>query len=108
MNDIVTIEKVSDYLFNKLGLEITKNSILPDDLHIDGLDAETLMLDLAKDFNFSLSGFEFKDYFLTERELGNIFFIFHFIIGKRKFRKLTFTVQHLVDVINKGVWFDPR
>ena len=107
MNDIVNVEKVSDYLFIKLGIEVTKESILPDDLHIDGVDAETLMLDLSKDFNFSLSKFEFQDYFLTERELGNTFLIFHYILRK-KIKKLTFTVQHLVDVINAGEWFDPK
>lgn len=109
MNNVVTVETVREYLSSKLGMEIRPDSILPDDLHIDGFDAQTLILDLGKEFNFSLSGFEFKNYFLSERELGNIFLtLFHTMFRRKKSKKLTFTIQHIVDVINNGAWFDPK
>ena len=109
MRNTVTDEEMIEYLFKKTGFKINNNSVLFDDLHIDGLDLDTLLEDLSKDFNLNFDKFDYRKYYLSEAEVANIFLhIYNGIFRRKKSKNTTFKLQHLLDVVNKGAWFDPK
>lgn len=69
-------------------------------LRIDGDDAVELIEAIHKEFQTRFDGFEFYKYFHDE----GAFVIFSF--WSRREKKEDLTVQHLVDVVKKGTWFD--
>ncbi|MBW8688404.1 DUF1493 family protein [Chitinophaga rhizophila] len=91
------------------GIDLTEESIIFDDLGINGIDAATLMEDLANEFDFSLDSFDYGKYFLSESELSNIFRSIFYVLFKRdKLPSKTFNIKHLKRVVDSGRWFDPE
>jgi len=108
MEKEITRQELIDYFHKNWYVLLDERSLLIDDLQIDGLDAEILFENLARDFDFTLEKFDYHRYAATEYELGNIFLtIYRAIFDRKKLIKQTFTVDHLVEVIKKGAWFDP-
>jgi len=92
----------------KTGVDVTPDSIVFDDLGIDGLDAETFMNDFSNEFNVDLSDFNIENYCFTEYEIGNFFLTFYRLVFHReKLQKRSFRVSHLINVINAGKWIEP-
>jgi len=109
MGKEITKQELIDYFHKKWLVLLNEKSVLIDDLQIDGLDALLLFDNLARDFDFTLENFDFHRYAMTEYELGNIFLtIYRVIFNRKKLIKQTFTVDHLLEVIRKGTWFDPQ
>lgn len=107
--DVSTSDLIA-YISEKCGvITLTEESLIFDDLGINGIDAATLMEDLSLDYGFSLESFDYSKYFLSEIELANIFrSIFYSLFRKDKMPSKTFDIKHLIKVIDKGIWFDPE
>ncbi|MVT07977.1 DUF1493 family protein [Chitinophaga sp. ysch24] len=110
MRSKVSINDLIQYISSKCGgIPLTENSIIFDDLGINGIDAATLMEELAIEFEFSLESFNYSEYFLSESELSNVFrSLFYSLFKRDKLPSRTFTINHLMKVIDKGYWFDPE
>ncbi len=96
------------FIKSKTGVDVTQDSLVFDDLGIDGLDAHTFMEDFSKNFNVDLSDFNIGDYCFSEYEIGNVFLSFYrSIFHRKKLNKASFKVSHLMDVIKAGRWIEP-
>ena len=99
MNNDLKINLI-DHLEKWLGGKFSDETLLGSELGIAGLDCESLINNIALEFNVDMSEFDFdKYYFKDDISFFNIF--------KKKRNKMTFNVLHLVKVIEKGKWFDP-
>lgn len=109
MKKEITIEEIITFISIRCGrIPLTIDSVIFEDLGINGWDAALLMEDLAIEFNISLESFEYNKYYLSESELSNIFrSIFYALFKKDKLPYKTFTIRHLMKVVEKGSWFDP-
>jgi hypothetical protein len=110
MRTNVAISELIEFISSKCGgIPLTEDSLIFDDIGINGLDASNLMEDLAIEFDFSLESFDHSKYFFSESELANIFrSLFHAIFKKDKLPSKNFTINHLMKVIENGDWFDPK
>jgi hypothetical protein len=81
---------------------IDKSTLIYEDLLISGDDAADLIERIHKEFGASFRNFRFSDYFPDETES-----IFHriFLLFARS-KKKPLTVGHLLEVIDRGEWFD--
>lgn len=106
----IHVSELISYISSKCGgINLTEESILFDDLGINGIDAATLMEDLAIKFNFSLDSFDYHKYFLSESELSNIFrSTFYALFKRNKLPSKTFNIKQLKKVIDSGKWCDPE
>ncbi|MEN8119842.1 MAG: DUF1493 family protein [Bacteroidota bacterium] len=97
--------EVKRFIKSKVGLEVDDNTLIFDELGIDGLDASTFMESLSSHFKVDISSYDFRKYHFAESEIFNPFLI---IIDIFRFKRLhNFKVSHLYEVIEKGSWFDP-
>ncbi|RFM29253.1 DUF1493 family protein [Chitinophaga silvisoli] len=110
MKKDIQINELIAFISSKCGgIDLTEESIIFDDLGINGIDAATLMEDLAIEFDFSLEKFDYSKYFLSESELSNIFRSLYYALFKRdKLPSKTFNIKHLKKVVDRGEWFDPE
>ena len=107
MTDIETKKLIKIFFKGKIGIEITDDTLLFDDLDIDGFDIWALMNDFSKEFYINLDEYDYQKYHVGEADILNWPKSFlQFILGKRTQYK-SFTINHLVDVVNVGKWFDP-
>jgi hypothetical protein len=91
------------------GVDVNGDSIIFDDLGVDGLDAETFMKDFSDEFNIDLSYFNIGKYCFTEYEAGNFFLTFYrAIFQRKKMKKDSFKGSHLMEVIKIGKWIEPH
>lgn len=74
------------------------------DLHLGGDDAVELLECIAAKFGTSFAPLSFTDFFPEEHEALGAHLAATF--GFRSVRNPV-TVQHLADVVKRGVWFDP-
>lgn len=101
-------EELLKFIKDKTGIELTEESLVFEDLGLDGLDAETFMLEFAAHFNVDLTTFRPDRYFSSEYELANIFLtMYRAIFNRRKLKKEAFHLSHLIKVIEMGKWVDP-
>ena len=106
---VVTKEEIGSFIESKIGINMTDDTLIFEDLGIDGLDAETLMVEFSKHFNVDMSSFDPRVYYFSEYELGNIFLSFYRAVFVRKrLKKKFFNLAHLYEVVKKGKWFDPQ
>jgi hypothetical protein len=72
------------------------------DLPVDGDDAYELLMSIKNEFGTDFDGFDFYRYF---RDEGAVMFPSGLF---RRFykKKNSLTIQHLIDVVEKGSWFD--
>lgn len=91
---------------SRVGQPIEDNTIFFEDIEIDGLDAFSLMDEVAKYYNLNMDGYIPTDYHFEERQIANPFRFIKNIFGAKKNIK-TFTALHLYEVVKKGKWFNP-
>ncbi|WP_298263799.1 DUF1493 family protein [Acidocella sp.] len=72
-------------------------------LPIHGDDAYELLVTIKKQFGTNFEGLDFDRYFWNETE-ALLWPTIWRLLGRRG--KDNLTVQHLVDVVRQGVWFD--
>ena len=84
--------------------KVSNNSALLQDLGIAGDDAWELLKEINLQFGTDFSKMPFSAYFPDETEALGVHWAK--LIGRRNPRK-PLTVGHLVNVIDRGVWFDP-
>jgi hypothetical protein len=102
-------ELLLKFIKSKTGVDVNVDSLIFDDLGIDGLDAETFMKDFSDEFNIDLSDFNIDKYCFTEYEVGNFFLtLYRGIFQRNKIKKGSFKVTHLIEVIKTGKWIEPR
>ncbi len=94
------------YFKKNLGVRIDENSILFKDLGIYGDDADFFMMEFAVEFNIDMSDFRFSDYFLHETIIPFGYWYYKYF-DKKFGKKIEFGLDHLVEVVKKGKWFDP-
>jgi acyl carrier protein len=105
---MVTENEIIEFIQKRLGRRINPSVRFFDNAGIDGLDAETLMLEFAREYNVEMSAFEPDSYFMHEGRLVNVWrnawdALFH----RNRLPHKTFKVAHLVRVANERKWFDP-
>ena len=103
------VSKVELILFfeNNLGIKLLEEFVFFEDTRINGMDAETLMHNFGKVFNVNMTNFRQEYYFSTESNLMNFpkrFFSFWLFKTESK----TFNLEHCIQVIERGEWFDPE
>lgn len=82
--------------------KIDRSTLIYDDLRISGDDAIELIERIHREFGTSFKSFRFPDYFPYESEslLYGVFLLF------AQSRKKPLTVGHLLDVVDRGEWFE--
>ena len=86
---------------------VTLNTLVFDELQIDGLDAFTFMDDFFGEFDIDVFGYEHERYAMSEADLTNIFkTLWRAIFNRRALVKTSFPVHHLVAVAKQGQWSD--
>ena len=84
--------------------DITLDTRLREDLKIDGDEVDELLCEIAEHFEVDWQGFISYRYFHEEPHLFSLLFqCYHTRHGALK----TITVNHLLSVIDRGVWFEP-
>jgi len=95
------------FIKERTGIDVNINSIVFDDLGIDGLDAEIFMEDFFKHFEVEKGDFSIDEYRTSENKLINIFAsLWERIFNKNEL--LTFKVEHLLQVVELGKWFNSK
>lgn len=103
------MELITAFIKEKTGNIVTEESVVFDDLQIDGLDSYTFMEDFATDFNVDMTQYNPEDYSFSEYEVGNIFLtIYRAIFNRAKLKRKSFKGAHLIAVAERGYWFDPE
>ncbi|SHH77876.1 Protein of unknown function [Chryseolinea serpens] len=101
-------QKLVDFVESTTSVEVNEDSIVFDDLSINGLDTYSFMEQFAEEFKVDLSDLDLSKNVLSEYELGNIFLTFYRALFRRKaLKRRSFKVLHLYHVIEKRHWFDP-
>jgi hypothetical protein len=98
--------QITAILSNELGVrteDITLDTRLREDLKIDGDEVDTVFCRIAEQFRIDWQGFIFYHYFHEEPHLFSLLFECYY--RKRYGVLKTITVNHLVSVIERGVWF---
>jgi hypothetical protein len=85
---------------------IPKSASIYHDLHIAGDDAGELLTEISKRYNVKFDGFDFEPYFPNETE--SLWYYWASKFGFRDRNHIPITVEHLLSVIDRGKWFDPK
>lgn len=105
---ISTKDSLLLFIKSKTGIDASDNTIIFDDLGIDGLDARTFMEDFSTQYNINLESFSLSQYCFSEYEVGNIFLtLYRVLFNRKKMIKKHFYVSHLYKVIELGKWVEP-
>lgn len=92
----------------EIGVFLDEYTIFFDDIPIAGIDLDIFFQNFFDRYNIDYKTFNPNKYYMSEYDLGNIFLtIFRAVFNRKKLIKLTFTIDHLYAVIEKGEWFDP-
>lgn len=104
----VSRELLIDFIKSRTGVEVDEDSIIFDDLGIDGLEVEIFMKDFANKFDIDISNFDVRKYSFSEYEVGNFFLTFYrTIFDRRKLQKSSFRIAHLVKTMQEKRWLEP-
>lgn len=104
------MNKVDFYndLSSLVGVTIDDNTILFDDLGIDGIDALEFMMHIGSKYKVDMTLYKPELYHNSEAEVANVFLSFYRIIFNRKrIVKKSFTAEHLFTVVQQKKWRDP-
>ena len=74
------------------------------DLQIAGDDARELLERIANDYGVRFGDFKFSDYFPNETEA--LWCYWKSLIGFRDHERRSFTLDHLIAVVERGEWFE--
>jgi hypothetical protein len=99
---------VFEFIENKLGVISNEDTLIFDELGLDGLDADVFINDFAEYYGINMAHFNSESYYSSEKTLVNFFPI----LLKRMFSKPTkkiipLSVRHLLIMVEKKEWFDP-
>ncbi len=104
MNKDIEVQ-VLMFIEKKVGIKPTLNTLIFDDLGIDGIDAETFIDEFAKHFNVNMKGFNIYEFFTPEKELLNVFKAIYKRLFTKVKPKVNFPVSHLIEVVERKEWF---
>jgi len=76
------------------------------DIYISGDDASDLFEMLSKEFGTSFTGMNLESFFPNETD-GIWYYWWHKLSGRRPAFK-SFTIDHLLMVVEEGQWFEPN
>ncbi|NVO32353.1 MULTISPECIES: DUF1493 family protein [Hymenobacter] len=86
---------------------VSLDTLIFDELQIDGLDAYTFMEDFMNEFDVDMSGYDPERYAMSEADLANIFkTLWRAVFNRRALVKFSFPVRHLLAVAQQGQWCD--
>lgn len=106
---MVSSDDIIAFTEKKLGRRISPEVRFFDNVGIDGLDAETFMVDFAHEYNIEMSPFNPDAYFMHEGRLLNVWRnVWDALFNRKRLPHKSFTVAHLANVANKRKWFDPE
>lgn len=91
-----------EFFGNRTSLEPTTR--LQHDLHLGGDDVDELLEKIVATYGTDFSELDFDAFFPDETDALSYYWTS--LIGCESDKK-EFTLGHLVDVINRGQWFDP-
>lgn len=94
-------QEIIEFTYNLTGFSIDDMETNFEELGIDGFEAEQFFVEFGKKFNIDMKGFNFNRYFSNENIFVNIRFGIRYINKTR-----SFNFNHLVQVVDKGSWFD--
>ena len=101
-------KNVIEFIKTRIGVDTSNESMIFEDLGIDGLDAESFMIEFSNHFNVDMTEFKPELYYFSEYELGNIFLsMYRSIFNRRALKKRAFSLTHLAEVAERKKWFDP-
>jgi len=103
MNREILKKRLKELFKTKLGYDVTDWNKSFHDVGACGLDAYVFFDDLSEEFNVDFSNLDYKRYVLTPPSFSNPFKDLFKYWGKKR----DFTLNHLLDVIEKKKWFDP-
>jgi hypothetical protein len=105
---ISTKDSVLSFIKAKTGIDANDNTIIFEDLGIDGLDARLFMEEFSEQYDINLENFILSQYCFSEYEVGNIFLtLYRALFDRKKIIKKHFYVSHLYKVIELGKWVEP-
>ena len=92
-------EKKLNFFLKKYGVYSFELPIF-NQMELIGMDADIFLEEFSTQFNVNISDFVYEDFF---NNVSNIPFAYLF----KKPPKYDCTYEHILDVINKGVWYYP-
>lgn len=107
MKDRVSKNDLILFFENKLGKRLLEGFVFFEDTGINGIDAETLMHNFGEVYNVNMKNFSKEYYFSSESNLMNLpKRIYSFWCFKTESK--SFDLDHCMNVIERGEWFDPE
>lgn len=86
---------------------VSLDTLIFDELQIDGLDAHTFMEDFMNEFDVDMTGYDPERHHMSEADLANIFkTLWRAAFNRRALIRFSFPVRHLVAVAQLGLWCD--
>lgn len=100
--------QVFEFIKKTTGVTATENTLIFNDLELDGIEAEWFIDKFAECFGVNMTGFNQYDYSTPDDELLNIFKALYIRLFTKKTNKIDkFPVSHLIAVAEKKEWFPP-
>jgi hypothetical protein len=99
-------KEVSEFIRKYNGIVINEKSKLFSDLRLIGDDADFFITRFQDKFKVDFGNLEFDKYFLREFHIPFQYWYYK-KYKPEKLKRQTFTIQHLVEVVNRGKWFEP-
>ncbi len=102
------IEKDEFYAFlsSITGVAVKDETLFFDKIGMDGMDAWSLIEQIAQKYNVDFTGYNWEDYHHGDTEIGNVLKALKHIL-KRKRQLSQFSALHLFTVVIAGKWFAP-
>lgn len=101
-------QRLFEFIEAKVRIKVNTESLVFEDLGIDGLDADRFVEEFSHQFDVDMSGFNPDEFYSSEYELNNIFLTVYKALFRRKLlKKRIFRVSHLLNVIKEKKWTDP-
>jgi hypothetical protein len=107
MNDDEIKKNIVQFIEVRLRFRIDSNTVLFKDLKLIGDDADAFMSEFSDVFNVNYDKMVFGDYFVEESSIPFLY-LYRKYFNKVKLKRKEFKLDHLVEVVKKGEWFEPR
>lgn len=98
--------RIISFIKSRTGVVVDHDTTLFGDLELIGLDADFFMEGFSKEFNVNVNNIEFDDFFVDESSVPFYYWYLKYFHPK-KLQRTEFNIDHLVEVVKKGEWFDP-
>ncbi len=116
-NDLELKERIILFIFKETSVKVDDRTVLFEDLHLAGLDADLFLLRFWEEFNLDPNYPEFDHYKRFFDPVLCIFYVWYIKLFNRKrydrYKRILiniprFNIDHLVEVVKKGYWIDPE